>query len=238
MRIVLKPIGFLFIVFAMLGLAIIAFRRGDNHESKKSGNSPVVVLSSSAAPPVSQAELLGGGELTNPVRDGGLVNGSFEDPFAVARYLGKGAAAHLRLTGDIARGWSDNSDWADVDIHYAQEKDPTQVAVGKTCQRIEIGSVRAGGAQMAQVIQLTPGRKWRASVRLKASREVMAGFGIYQLSRDGKVIKLSDVKLGPKWQQFQVDFSSPSEYDLFIVNCFQPNVTIWVDDAALKPLPK
>ena len=237
MRIVLKPLGFLSIVVALIALTALAFQQEVSRKNQNIAASETAMVTPPVTTPQRGRDPQGNGGISNPVLDGGLANGSFEEPFVTARYLGE-KAPRLKLTGEIAQGWCDNSEWADVDVHYALEKDPAQVEDGKSCQRMEIGAVRAGGAQMVQTIRVTPGRKWRAVICLKASREITAGFGISQLNRKGTVIKMTSVKLGTKWQQAQMDFSSPTDVDLFIVNCFESDVTIWVDAASLKPLPK
>jgi hypothetical protein len=68
-----------------------------------------------------------------------LANPGFESPyFAFSGNNGQ-------ISGNIAKGWSDNSTWSDSTVQYAQEFNNPHS--GASCQRMAVASVGSGEAQ-------------------------------------------------------------------------------------------
>jgi hypothetical protein len=70
-----------------------------------------------------------------------------------------------QISGVIAPGWSDNSNWADVAVEYS--KDTVNPHRGQTAQKIQIGRVSSGAVQFVQNVSFKKGRVhvWRVWLR-------------------------------------------------------------------------
>jgi len=121
-----------------------------------------------------------------------LTNPGFEGPYiSLPAPSGKS-----RITGLVAKGWRDNSAWADVTVDYAQES--AGIRTGKSAQRVTVKAVRQGEVQLVQPVTIQakhsylaslwvkgqPGAKFRASVR--QSEAPYADYGNQSLALNGK----------------------------------------------------
>lgn len=69
------------------------------------------------------------------------------------------------VTGAIAPGWSDNSDWAPVSVAYSA--DAASPHGGAHSQKVEILSAPSGAVQLVPPLRLTPQRVYEFSVGLR-----------------------------------------------------------------------
>ena len=61
-----------------------------------------------------------------------------------------------QISGEIAPGWEDNSNWADVGIVYS--RDTNNPHRGRASQKIAISRVNTGAVQFVQTVAFTKGR--------------------------------------------------------------------------------
>src|SRR3954462_789397 len=93
-------------------------------------------------------------------KDVGLVNPGFEEGWWAAPADPSG-----RVAGRVAKGWSDNSSWADVRVTYGVETaNPHR---GQSSQRITLHRIGSGAVQFTQGAQFRKGRAYAFSVWMR-----------------------------------------------------------------------
>lgn len=218
MRIILKPGGYgvlLAAVAALTGLAVFNVRG-------RQVSAPSVSASLNPVKPTF-AGLYGG---ASSVQDG-----DFSGQFVPARFLGNNAVPpKATMSGVIADPWLDNSDWADLAVHYDKDTDVT----GRPCQRIDVGDVRFGKVQFVQFLRLAPASRYTLRARLKSSQPTVAQFGLHDLL--GKFDDASspkDVTLSSEWKEYTVTVDTLRSQHFLILGIDQPHVTVWISDVRM-----
>jgi hypothetical protein len=202
MRVVIKPGGAAVLLAAVTTLAVLA----------------TINLKGRSAPAAASV----------PAGPVAFQNGDMEGGFAAPTPIKtKGSIA-----GPVANGWFDNSDWADLDVKYAQ--DGTNPHGGAFCQRIKIGAIRFGQVQFAQNVVVSAGKRYTTAVWMRASKPVEVTFGLRALA-GGELYGAGKASLTTAWKRYEVTgtVSQPGE-NFFLVIVAQPDVTVWLDDAELK----
>src|SRR4051812_48071730 len=93
-------------------------------------------------------------------KDVALVNAGFE-----GGWTDLGGAAAAKVTGRLAKGWSDNSDWADVRVIYGVET--ASPHRGASAQRISLQRIGSGAVQFTQGARFSGGRAYAFSVWMR-----------------------------------------------------------------------
>lgn len=219
MRVILKPGGIAVVIFSLASLAgAVAYS-----VLRVPGDTAVTNAAKPAAP--ARAGIVGGGAT--------VMDGDFSGAFAPARFYGNSAVSKTVLTGEIADGWADNSDWADVTVRYARAVGPD----GNACQRMDVDAVRGGRAQFVQLLNLVPGTPYRASVRLKSEASTVATFTVHPNDSVAETNTPSkDVALAPVWQTVEVRFTAKTQAHLFMIACAQPKSVLYIDDSKIEPV--
>ncbi len=161
-----------------------------------------------------------------------LNNGGFEGE-AVTVPVHAGAKG--RLSGAIAAGWKDNSEWADLEARYAVDVEVKRD--GRSAQRVELLTAQGGSPQLLQEFEALPGMDYLATVWVCATAPVPVNLLVRQSGAPYALRGRHQVMAGPQWQQLQVAWTSPAgERTSFILNPEQPG-TVWFDAAALTLTP-
>ncbi len=163
---------------------------------------------------------------------GSLDNGGFEGEAITLRIQ---AGAKARLSGDLAAGWKDNSEWADIEARYAV--DTAVKRTGSSAQRLELVSAQGGSPQLLQEFEALPGMDYLATVWVRASAPVPVNLLARQSGQPYALRGRHQVMAGPEWQELRVAWTSPAgERVSFILNPEKPG-TVWFDDAVLAVKP-
>ena len=85
-----------------------------------------------------------------------LTNPGFEGAYSPAVSQSDLPSQKAQMTGEIAAGWSDNSNWADVGVIYG--RDTSNPHRGLAAQKIAISRVTSGAVQFVQSETFTKGR--------------------------------------------------------------------------------
>jgi hypothetical protein len=207
MRFVIKPAGMLAVAAALSGLGYLAF-------GPVSGKDKSASASPDGAPVY-------------------LNNADFE---RVSAPVNASQTSKANISGKIAEGWADNSEWATLTLRYADEsKNPHG---GATCQRIEIGDIKEGQLQFVQTMALTPGALYQAKVWVRASKETGAEVALRQIGEPYKDFAMGRLRIGKEWKPIEVIGSVDEEKVNLMLRVMQSNITVWVDDATVEPVKK
>ena len=137
-------------------------------------------------------------------------------------------------TGQIARGWSDNSDWADVGVTYAL--DPINARGGKVAQRVEVARVGDGAAQFVQRARVEKGRLYRFSVWLRGKNGAQLQLQYQQAGAPYAIYGGAVAALAPEWRQFSVLGRATETTDVYLMLRATAPLNYWVDDASFEDI--
>lgn len=144
------------------------------------------------------------------------------------------ANPNARITGRIAPGWTDNSDWADVAVDYgAETANPHR---GKAAQRVSVARVSGGAVQFVQPVDFKKGRVYAFHVWLRGQ----PGAGVSLMLRQGgapyTVYAERRAALSAEWQEFQVAGQVSEDSIGYLMMIAREPMTFYVDDARLDDL--
>ncbi|MDQ2800539.1 MAG: hypothetical protein M3Y13_12985, partial [Armatimonadota bacterium] len=146
------------------------------------------------------------------------------------------AVANIKalVSGQIAPGWTDNSDWADVAVDYgAETANPHR---GKAAQRVSVARVSGGAVQFVQPVDFQKGRVYAFHVWLRGR----PGAGVSLMLRQGgspyTVFAESRAALSAEWQEFQVAGQVSEDTGGYLMMIVHEPMTFFVDDARLDDL--
>jgi hypothetical protein len=92
-------------------------------------------------------------------------NAGFEGNYTAVASSSDAPSQKAQISGVIAPGWSDNSNWADLTVEYS--KDPVNPHRGQSAQKVQIRRVSSGAVQFVQNVNFRKGRVhvWRVWLR-------------------------------------------------------------------------
>lgn len=220
MKIILKSGGVAIVAVCILSLAALAVR---NTTSKQ----PTIAKNN--ASPIS------------PKVISLLRNGEMEGTFDTVAKLP--TPKNAVISGEVALGWIDNSEWAAVTVDYGT--DSTIAHSGKTSQRIEVKRIapfeEAGIGSMVQFVQgvdISSKGKYRFAIWARASRTMNAVIKVRGGEKPFTSYGEKSVVLSSEWQRFEVDSQVPTkQHALVMLSTADEGVTLWVDDATLEYIP-
>jgi Glycosyl hydrolases family 39 len=161
-----------------------------------------------------------------------MLNSGFEQPTRVAGFGKPIAETGAVINGEVASGWGDNSFWADVDVNYAL--DAEVVHGGETSQRVEVGAIRSGEAQVGQYMEI------RTTAQLRVSQWMRGAAGTsgrLDLREDGvpyATLASTEVTFTGDWQQVVVESNlDAANSGVFIHAAFVVPGTYWLDDTEI-----
>ncbi len=140
-------------------------------------------------------------------------------------------SSRATITGTLANGWSDNSDWADVSVDYSEDTNAPHS--GTTSQKVVVQAVNSGAVQLIQDLYLRRNVTTGASVWLRGTNGMQVSLSLRQQSAPNTVYAEGTATLNGDWQQFQIsgNVNGASKTNLLIRT--QSVGTFWIDDAAL-----
>jgi len=161
-----------------------------------------------------------------------LNNGSFEGPYHRISIV-KGQ--HTSVTGWLADGWRDNSDWARVTVRYEEIRDNPHG--GARAQRMIVERIESGAAYLVQYsVELKKGVPYRASVYARSPDAIPMTLKIRQPGSPYTSYASRTYALGENWQECVVTFTSPVTGQAMFMLVPEDMGRLDVDDAALAPV--
>ena len=134
-----------------------------------------------------------------------LINPGFEQNCLPVTTTGDAAPDAARITGSVAPGWSDNTDWA-KNVILAYSPDTNRPHSGATYQRI---MVTKGFAQVTQSVQLLAGRL-KASVWVRAEPAQWVSLTVRLAGAPYTAYGALPIKAGAQWTRIRVEYMAAS----------------------------
>ena len=150
-------------------------------------------------------------------------NGGFSPPYRPA------GAAGAAISGDVASAWSDNSEWADVGVTYAQ--DPTGGHGGGSAQKISVRSIVTGQVQMVQPVTVVTGQSYTYSVWLRGQPGVAMNMSIRNQNVPYNAYAYKTITLTSAWQRHTVTGQVNDNGQALLLVGLNSTGDAWVDDA-------
>jgi hypothetical protein len=158
-----------------------------------------------------------------------LTNPGFEEGWVDAPADPQG-----RVSGRIARGWSDNSSWADVTVDYGVETaNPHR---GASAQRIHLRRIASGAVQFTQGTQFKKGRAYAWTLWMRGRPGTAVSLMLRRQGAPYTTYASSDVVLSPEWREFSVEGAVPEDAEGLLLLRLTAPAEIVVDDAHLADL--
>jgi hypothetical protein len=154
-----------------------------------------------------------------------LRNEGFERPFRAAD------SSRATITGMLANGWTDNSDWADVAVNYSE--DASNPHGGATSQKVEVQAVNSGAVQLTQELFLRRNAVRGVSVWLRGTSGMQIALSLRQQRAPNTVYAEQTATLNGEWRQFQISGNISGELKTNLLIQARTPGTFWVDDAAV-----
>jgi hypothetical protein len=162
-----------------------------------------------------------GAERELPIRNAGFDEGFSSVP---------GASAE-KISGTVGDGWSDNSDWADVRVEYAADRENQHG--GKAAQKIVVTKVASGAVQFVQKIPLVAGKTYAFSVWMRGNAGTMVGMALRKATEPYTHFAAKDVSISDEWQEFVVQGQVTESADGMLLLKLSAPTEVVVDDAKL-----
>jgi hypothetical protein len=158
-----------------------------------------------------------------------LVNPGFEGEFQTVNAKGVAYPSGAILSGETAKGWNDNSEWANVDVKYAKEDQSPHS--GLSCQKI---TILKGFAQFGQPIPFSAGIM-QGSIWMRAEKPMWVSLTLRLQPSPYTSYGSTSVIIGQKWQKVNVQGYVPKATDgILLINTAGTGI-IWLDDANFHP---
>jgi Ricin-type beta-trefoil lectin domain-like/Glycosyl hydrolases family 39/Carbohydrate binding domain len=152
-------------------------------------------------------------------------NENFERPFRAVD------SSRATITGKLANGWADNSDWADVTVDYSEDTNAPHG--GTTSQKVSVQNINSGAIQLINELYLRRNVATGASVWLRGTDGMQVSLSLRQQQQPNAVYAEQTATLNGNWQQLQISgiVSGAGKTNLMIRT--QSAGTFWIDDAVL-----
>ena len=165
-----------------------------------------------------------------PVGAQALTNPGFEGAYQPVASQSDLPSQKAQITGEIAPGWEDNSNWADVGIVYS--RDTNNPHRGQASQKIAISRVNTGAVQFVQTVAFTKGRVNEFRVWLRGTPGTSVTLLLRKSGAPYTEYGNTFAGLSPEWQEFSVAGVIPEDTPGFLMLIAKTPMTFWVDDAA------
>lgn len=160
-----------------------------------------------------------------------LANADFEGVFKAVRSQSDSSNAKARISGEVAEGWNDNSDWAPVTIRYS--RDAANPHRGASSQRIEVGRVDGGAVQFVHPVSVQKGRVYEARVWLRGQSGQSVSVSLRRAGAPYNEYAGQSIALSPEWKEVSVLAPVGEDAEAFVMIRATSSQVFWVDDAAL-----
>ena len=158
-----------------------------------------------------------------------LVNPGMEEPYNAVNLNG-GA-----ISGTLALGWSDNSNWANPTIQYSEEK--SNPHSGSACQKMVVTSVGTGRAQFYQPFGLQAGNLYTVSAWLRGTPGTQASLVVQQGASPYATYIQTSLALTANWQQLTATGYITTIEPAYLMIVMSAPGTLWADDFAVSLVP-
>ena len=158
-----------------------------------------------------------------------LTNPGFEGAYSPAVSQSDLPSQKAQITGEIAAGWSDNSNWADVGVIYG--RDTSNPHRGLAAQKIAISRVTSGAVQFVQSETFTKGRVNEFRVWLRGTPGTSVTLTLRKAGTPYTSYGETFAGLSPEWQQFHVAAVMPEDTPGLVMIIAHSPMTFWADDA-------
>ena len=175
------------------------------------------------------AALLGAAASLPPAGGQALTNPGFEGAFKPVTSQSDLPSQKASITGDIAPGWEDNSNWADVGVVYSRDK--SNPHRGQSSQKIAILRVNSGAVQFVQLVAFIKGRVNEFHVWLRGTPGTSVTLVLRKSGPPYTEYGDTFASLSPEWQEFRVAGVIPENTPGFLMVVAKTPMTFWVDDA-------
>lgn len=139
-----------------------------------------------------------------------------------------------KVSGRIGKGWSDNSDWADVKVTYGLET--VNARRGERCQRITLHRIGSGAVQFTQAAKFRAGRAYALRVWMRGRPGTSVSLMLRRQGAPYTTYAASDVVLLPEWREYVVEGPVPEDAEgLLLLRLTAPG-EIFLDDLRLSDL--
>lgn len=161
-------------------------------------------------------------------------NPGFEGPYVPVPTSSDKPGKKAKITGSVAPGWSDNSDWADVGVTYSPDADNPHR--GATAQKVAIDRVDSGAVQFVQKVPLKKGRVhvWKLWMRGRPGTAV--ALTMRRADAPYTQYAAGTANLSAEWQEFRVYGAVPEDAEGFLMVRATAPMTLWLDDSSLHDL--
>lgn len=158
-----------------------------------------------------------------------LQNPGLEAPYAaVPASQTKGS-----ITGALAKGWEDDSAWAEVHVEYAE--DESEPHGGKSSQRIAVSRIAGGSVQFVQRVPFQKGI-YAFHVWLRGQPGTSVALQLRKAGHPYSTYAAASATLAAEWREYSVSGVVPEDTEGFIMILAGSPTTVWVDDARLENL--
>ena len=159
-----------------------------------------------------------------------LKDAGFETPGKALVSTSASPNAKAEISGIVADGWEDNTNWAYVKLVYSL--DTANPHSGRLSQKID---VERGFAQFVQNVAFQPGR-YRVSLWMRAQPAQWVSLGLREAGAPYTGYESKAVKVGTSWTQVTAEGLTPAGNGIVIVNTSGIG-SLWLDDASLTRPP-
>ena len=154
-----------------------------------------------------------------------LRNGGFERPFRAVD------SSRATITGTLANGWTDNSDWADVTVNYSEDTNAPHG--GTTSQKVVVQAVNSGAVQLVHELFLRRNVTRGASVWLRGTNGMQITLSLRLQREPYTVFAEQTATLNDGWQQVQMAGATSGDGKSNLMIQARTPGTLWIDDAVL-----
>jgi hypothetical protein len=163
-----------------------------------------------------------------------IENPGFEGEYRTVNPTGDTSHSGARIVGQIAKGWHDNSGWANVGIEYGVERDDPHRGV--SAQRVTVQRVEGGAVQFIQQVAFKKGEAYVFRVWLRGRPTRRLDLALRRAGAPYNQFASTSVSLAAEWQEHSVTGVVTEDCDGFLMIRTSEPQTFFVDDAALESL--
>jgi len=159
-----------------------------------------------------------------------LANPGFESPSTTVYPAGAVLSGKGDITGQVAKGWGDNSGWANVDVNYSLDPDAHG---GLTSQRIDVHQINNGAVQFVQTLPVQSGHAYQMSVWLRSDTPAMMSLDLRKSGSPFTTYMSQAVLVTPTWTRATVSGLVPDDGEAYFLIHPMGTGTYWIDDASM-----
>jgi hypothetical protein len=139
-----------------------------------------------------------------------------------------------KVSGLVGKGWSDNSDWADVKVAYALET--TNPRRGAFCQRVTLHRIGSGAVQLTRSVKFQRGRAYALSVWMRGRPGTSVSLILRKQGEPYTHYAVSEAVLLPEWREYSVEGPVPEDADGLLMLRMTAPGEVFLDDVRLADM--